>query len=102
MRDGTPKAVLYEGFARVGRALGSPARIELLNLLAQGEHGVEELAAAGQWRSNTWGQRDHHSGDTLQAACRSTNRSCEAAKGLLRAGTDRKRAHPAAARFQPK
>ena len=33
MRDGTPKAVLYEGFARVGRALGSPARIELLNLL---------------------------------------------------------------------
>jgi DNA-binding transcriptional ArsR family regulator len=45
MRDGTPKAVLYEGFARVGRALGSPARIELLNLLAQGEHGVEELAA---------------------------------------------------------
>jgi hypothetical protein len=31
MQDGTPKALLYEGFARVGRALGSPARIELLH-----------------------------------------------------------------------
>jgi rhodanese-related sulfurtransferase len=57
MRDGTPKAVLYEGFARVGRALGSPARIELLNLLAQGEHGVEELAAAAGLKvSNTSAQ----------------------------------------------
>lgn len=57
MRDGTPKAMLYEGFARVGRALGSPARIELLNLLAQGEHGVEELAAtAGLKVSNTSAQ----------------------------------------------
>jgi DNA-binding transcriptional ArsR family regulator len=54
MRDGAPKAVLYEGFARVGRALGSPARIELLNLLAQGEQGVEELAAAAGLKvSNT-------------------------------------------------
>ena len=57
MWDGTPKAVLYEGFARVGRALGSPARIELLNLLAQGEHGVEELAAAAGLKvSNTSAQ----------------------------------------------
>jgi DNA-binding transcriptional ArsR family regulator len=49
--------VLYEGFARVGRALGSPARIELLNLLAQGEHGVEELAAAAGLKvSNTSAQ----------------------------------------------
>ena len=57
MQDGAPKAVLYEGFARVGRALGSPARIELLNLLAQGEHGVEELAAAAGLKvSNTSAQ----------------------------------------------
>ena len=57
MVDGSPKAVLYEGFARVGRALGSPARIELLNLLAQSEHGVEELAAAAGLKvSNTSAQ----------------------------------------------
>ncbi len=57
MADGSPKAALYEGFARVGRALGNPARIELLNLLAQGEHGVEELAAAAGLKvSNTSAQ----------------------------------------------
>lgn len=47
MKDTDPKTVLYDAFARVGRAaLGNPARIELLNLLAQGERGVEELAEA--------------------------------------------------------
>jgi rhodanese-related sulfurtransferase len=57
MTDGSPKSALYEGFARVGRALGSPARIELLSLLAQGERGVEELAsAAGLKVSNTSSQ----------------------------------------------
>ena len=57
MEDESPKAVLYAGFARVGRALGSPARIELLNLLAQGERGVEELAAAAGLKvSNTSAQ----------------------------------------------
>ncbi len=50
MDDAPPKAVLYEGFARVGKALGSPARIELLNLLAQGERGPGELAAAAGMR----------------------------------------------------
>ena len=55
--DAPPKAVLYEGFARVGKALGSPARIELLNLLAQGERGPGELAAAAGMRlSNTSAQ----------------------------------------------
>jgi len=57
VEDESPKAVLYAGFARVGRALGSPARIELLNLLAQGERGVEELAAAAGLKvSNTSAQ----------------------------------------------
>jgi rhodanese-related sulfurtransferase/predicted transcriptional regulator len=57
MQGASPKVVLYEGFARVGKALGSPARIELLNLLAQGERGVEELAvAAGLKLSNTSAQ----------------------------------------------
>lgn len=39
------KTALNEQFARIGKALASPRRIELLDLLAQGEHGVECLAA---------------------------------------------------------
>ncbi len=39
------KAELYEQFARVGKALGNPKRLELLDLLAQGERNVEDLAS---------------------------------------------------------
>jgi rhodanese-related sulfurtransferase/DNA-binding transcriptional ArsR family regulator len=39
------KTALNELFARIGKALASPRRIELLDLLAQGEHTVESLAA---------------------------------------------------------
>ena len=35
---------LYAQFSRVGKALGSPHRIEILELLAQGERTVESLA----------------------------------------------------------
>lgn len=38
------KDPLYEQFARVGKVLGSPRRVELLDLLAQGQRSVEELA----------------------------------------------------------
>ena len=38
------KDALYAQFARIGHALGSPKRIELLDLLAQSEKTVEELA----------------------------------------------------------
>jgi len=38
------KNSLFEQFARVGRALGSPHRLELLDVLAQGERSVDELA----------------------------------------------------------
>lgn len=38
------KDALYAQFARIGHALGSPKRIELLDLLAQGEKTVEQLA----------------------------------------------------------
>lgn len=38
------KDQLYTQFARVGKALASPARLELLDLLAQGERPVEALA----------------------------------------------------------
>src|SRR5262245_49973098 len=35
---------LYEQFARIGKALSNPHRLELLDLLAQGERTVEDLA----------------------------------------------------------
>ena len=39
------KNELFEQFARIGKALSSGRRLELLDLLAQGERPVEELAA---------------------------------------------------------
>ncbi|HUE96442.1 MAG TPA: metalloregulator ArsR/SmtB family transcription factor [Longimicrobiaceae bacterium] len=38
------KTELYAQFARIGRALGSVARLEILDLLTQSERTVEELA----------------------------------------------------------
>lgn len=38
------KDQLFEQFARVGRALANPHRLELIDLLAQGERSVETLA----------------------------------------------------------
>jgi rhodanese-related sulfurtransferase len=38
------KDSLYEQFARIGRALANPHRLELLDVLAQGERSVEDLA----------------------------------------------------------
>jgi rhodanese-related sulfurtransferase/predicted transcriptional regulator len=40
------KSRLYEQFARVGKAVSNPHRLELLELLAQGERTVEALARA--------------------------------------------------------
>jgi rhodanese-related sulfurtransferase len=39
------KDLLYEEVARIGKAVSSPKRLELLELLAQGEKTVEALAA---------------------------------------------------------
>lgn len=44
MGDQVAKAALFEQFAKVGKALGSAKRLELLDLLAQGERSVEVLA----------------------------------------------------------
>lgn len=44
MADPVRKAELFDGFAQVGKALGSPKRLELLDVLAQGERSVELLA----------------------------------------------------------
>jgi rhodanese-related sulfurtransferase len=40
------KDALFAQFARVGKALSSPKRLELIDLLAQGERSVESLARA--------------------------------------------------------
>jgi len=39
------KDLLYEQVARIGKSLASPKRLELIELLAQGEKSVETLAA---------------------------------------------------------
>jgi rhodanese-related sulfurtransferase/DNA-binding transcriptional ArsR family regulator len=48
MADPTPRAFkvrLYGQYGRIGKALASPHRLELLELLAQGDRTVESLAA---------------------------------------------------------
>ncbi len=45
MRPRIPKSTLYEQLARIGKGVSSPHRLELLDLLCQGEKSVETLAA---------------------------------------------------------
>lgn len=48
------KDALYEQFSRIGKALASPKRVEILDLLCQGERTVEGLArATGMGVTNT-------------------------------------------------
>jgi len=48
------KDAFYGAFARVGKALGNPTRLELVDLLAQAPRTVEQLAnASGQRVANT-------------------------------------------------
>lgn len=54
MADRAAKDALFEGFALVGKALGSGRRAELIDVLAQGERSVDELATEiGQSLANT-------------------------------------------------
>jgi rhodanese-related sulfurtransferase/DNA-binding transcriptional ArsR family regulator len=39
-----PKKILYQQLARMAKALSAPARVEILDVLAQGPHTVERLA----------------------------------------------------------
>ncbi|MEX1182312.1 MAG: metalloregulator ArsR/SmtB family transcription factor [Gemmatimonadota bacterium] len=39
-----PKAQIYDQFARIGKALASPARLEILDVLSQGDKTVEQIA----------------------------------------------------------
>lgn len=45
MNNRAIKDLLYEQVARVGKALASPKRLEILEMLAQGEKAVETVAA---------------------------------------------------------
>ena len=45
MKTRPAKSILYEHVARIGKTLSSPKRLELLELLGQGEKTVETLAA---------------------------------------------------------
>lgn len=54
MRDREFKTTMYENLARMGKAVSSPARIEMLDVLAQGPRTVESLSLEiGQSVSNT-------------------------------------------------
>ena len=69
--DRARKMAMYAQFARVGKALANPARLELLDLLAQGERSVEDLAeAAGMKVSNTSAQLRALAGAGLVASRR--------------------------------
>ena len=48
MGDRVAKNALFDQFARVGKALASGKRLELLDLLAQGERTVDALARASE------------------------------------------------------
>lgn len=62
---------MYEAFAGVGRALSSGRRVELVDVLAQGERSVEELAGElGQSTANT----SHHLRALAQAGLVETRR----------------------------
>src|SRR5213080_4751157 len=45
MGSGGAKAALFDAFASVAQALGSGRRAEIVDLLAQGERSVEEIAS---------------------------------------------------------
>jgi rhodanese-related sulfurtransferase len=53
MGDRAAKDALYAEFAAVGKTLGSPKRLELVDLLAQGPRSVEDLAAAADLGMST-------------------------------------------------
>ena len=53
MGDPSSKEALFGEFAAVGKVLGNPKRLELVDLLAQGPRSVEDLAAAADLGMST-------------------------------------------------
>src|SRR3954451_7879477 len=71
MGDRAAKDALFDGFAGVAKALASGRRAEIVDVLAQGERSVEELAAEiGQSVANT----SHHLRALAQAGLVRTRR----------------------------
>jgi len=66
MPERSPKKLLFEQLARVGKALSSSSRLELLEFLAQGEKGVDALAkVSGLSMANTSQHLQHLRGAGL-------------------------------------
>ncbi len=53
MGDRASKDALFAEFAAVGKVLGNPKRLELLDLLAQGPRSVDDLASAAELGMST-------------------------------------------------
>jgi len=71
MGDRASKDALYDGFAEVARALASGRRTEIVDLLAQGERSVDEIAGElGQTVANT----SHHLRAMARAGILTTRR----------------------------
>ena len=71
MGDRAAKDALYEGFAEVAKALASGRRAEVVDLLAQGERSVDEIAVEiGQSVANT----SHHLRSMARAGLLTTRR----------------------------
>lgn len=71
MGDRAAKDALYEGFAEVAKALASGRRAEIVDVLAQGERSVEDIAAEiGQTVANT----SHHLRAMARAGVLTTRR----------------------------
>jgi len=56
MSAGSPKHLVFEQFALMARALGNGHRLELLDILVQGERSVERLAEAAHLTINNTSQ----------------------------------------------
>jgi rhodanese-related sulfurtransferase len=71
MGDRAAKDALYEGFAEIAKALASGRRTEIIDVLAQGERPVDDLAAEiGQSVANT----SHHLRAMARAGLLTTRR----------------------------
>src|SRR5881227_916252 len=69
--DRAAKDALFEGFAEVAKALASGRRAEIVDVLAQGERSVDELAEEiGQTVANT----SHHLRAMARAGLLTTRR----------------------------
>src|SRR5215467_5468737 len=93
MGDRAAKDALYDGFAEIAKALGSGRRCEIVDLLAQGERRVDEIAdEIEQSVANT----SHHLRAMARAGMVTTRR--EGTRIYYRLASDRVADHRSATR----